>query len=191
MKKSAISIFLILLFSINTFAFINFEKIFYSEFSINYSSIISPDFLENNTTGTFDTPYFSGKAGIDILKWIDIYAGVSFAFFVEQANRQQHYSFIPVYLGLRANIFPDFFLFPSFYFETGRSFSNYHYLKFFKEDNIPWTSDFYNLGFALNWKINDIFTLGLNIERPWLSFYEKNKNEIHIINSGLSFKILY
>ncbi len=182
---------------INTYAFVNSEKIFYSEFSINYSSIISPDFIENNTTGTLDAPYFSGKLGINILKWIDIYAGISFAFFVEQINKQQHYSFLPLYLGAKINMLPDFFICPSLYFETGRAFSNYHFLKYdiinmtLKEDNIPWTADYYNTGIAFNLKLNEIFTLILNIERPWLSFYEKDKNELHIINAGLSFKILY
>ncbi len=197
MYKKGILIFLLIFFINPAFCFFNFEKVFYSEFSVAYSSIISPPFLENNTTGTLDTPYFSGKLGIDILKWVNIYTGLSFAFFVERANKQHHYSFVPLFSGIKANLFPDFVFYPSFYIEYGKSFSNYHYTKFniltmsISEENIPWTGDYYNLGLAINYKVNDIVVLILDIERPSISYYENNKNEIHIFKTGISFKISY
>lgn len=198
MKKNVIFvlIFSVIIFQ-PLFADFDFDDLFYSEFSINYSTIISPSFLENNSTGTLDTPFFTGKAGVNILKLVNIYTGLSFAFFVEQANKQHHYSFVPVYAGIKLNLFSDFVLYPSFYFEAGKSFSNYHFTKInmstmsFSEDNKPWVGDYYNIGFSINWNVNDIFTFSLNIERPWLSYYEEKKNEIHIFNSGISFKILY
>lgn len=196
--KKIFLIFLILITSsgINLFAF-DFNKLFFSEYSISYSSIIAPSFLENNSTGTLDTPYFSGKLGIDIFKWINIYAGISFGFFVEQKNKQNHYSFVPVFGGIKLNLFPDFFIYPSFILEIGKSISNYHGNKFdpvlmtIKEYDIPWTGDYYNFGITANFVLNDIATLVLNIERPWISHYEKDTNEIHIFKSGLGFKILY
>jgi len=196
MKKIFLTISIFIISIINVFAF-NFDKLFFSEYSISYSSIIDPSFLENNSTGTLDTPYFSGKLGIDILKWVDIYAGISFGFFVEQANKQNHYTFVPVFGGIKLNLFPDFFIYPSFLFEMGKSISNYHGNKFdmvsksIKEYDIPWTGDYYNFGISINLILNDIATLVLNIERPGITYYEKDTNEIHIFKSGLGFKILY
>lgn len=192
MKKYYTVILIILLFLFNSYVFSQDEFFdFYSEFSIDYGTIISPAFIENNTTGTYDTPMFSAKAGIDILKWGSIYLGTSFYFFVEQQNKQNHYSFIPIYLGIKANILPDYFIYPSLYFEMGKSISNYHYTYYIEERDIPWTADYYNVGIALNLNINDIVSLNLNIERPWISYYEKDKYEIHIIKSGIGFKILF
>jgi hypothetical protein len=196
MKKIFLTLSIFIISIINVFAF-NFDKLFFSEYSISYSSIIAPSFLENNSTGTLDTPYFSGKLGIDILKWVDIYAGISFGFFVEQANKQNHYTFVPVFGGIKLNLFPDFFIYPSFLFEMGKSISNYHGNKFdmvsksIKEYDIPWTGDYYNFGISINLILNDIATLVLNIERPGITYYEKDTNEIHIFKSGLGFKILY
>lgn len=198
MKKTGIIFLgLIIIFSKTLFAFYDLNKIFYSEFSISYSTVLSPSFIENNSTGTFDTPAFDGRIGVEILQWIDIYAGISFAFFVEQANKQNHYTFIPVFGGLKANLFPKLAFYPSLYLEIGKSISNYHYIIFNpltmsnSEMDIPWTGDYYNIGIAINWKINDIFTIVLDFERPWISYYNKDTNEIHIFKTGFSFKILY
>ncbi len=198
MKKFfVIFLFLTMIFSGALSAFFDLEKMFYSEFSINYSTVLSPSFIENNTTGTLDTPALDGKIGFEIIKWLDVYAGLSFYFFVEQKNKQNHYTFIPVFAGLKVNLFPEFTFYPSLYFETGKSISNYHYTVLniltmsVNEMNIPWTGDYYNIGLAINWKINDIFTLALDFERPWISYYNKDINEIHIFKSGFSFKILY
>ena len=172
------------------------EKLVFSEFGVSYSSLITPRVLENNTTGTYDAPVFDAKVGVNILKWADVYVGGSFQFFIDRPNTQQYYTFYPYFAGIRANIFPDFCVYPDIMFEVGKAFANRHIqyalnpYQTADRDN-TWTADYYSFGFGVNWKISDVSILSLRLERPTYSNLNVSYGELQAVKAGFAWKIFY
>jgi hypothetical protein len=166
------------------------DKLAFTEFGVSYGSVIDPSYISNNTTGVLDTAVFDAKAGVEILKWVDIYAAAAFHLYLERANWQEHYSFFPLAGGARVNIMPEWCVYPVVFGEYGVSFSNLRTLPNpVSEKNYPWIAGYYNFGIGVNWRVEDIATLCLTIERP--SITNNRGAEIHILKAGLAWKILY
>jgi hypothetical protein len=184
MNKKIIIFLLLLFFSIS---FVYADKLFFTEFGLGYASIISPGNIENNTTGTKDTMAIDAKAGINILKWVDIYAAGSFYFFMFNQDWQSHYSFYPIAGGVRINILSENLIYPDLFFEYGVAISNLHTI--FTDS--PWTAQYYNFGISVNLNITDISNISLKIERPTISGKDETQPEIHIIKTSLAWKFYY
>jgi hypothetical protein len=168
------------------------DKIAFTEFGLSYGSVIDPSYISNNNTGVLDTAVFEAKAGVEILKWADVYAGAGFYLYLDAKNLQQHYTFFPLFGGVRVNIFPEWIIFPSISAEYGASFSNRHIITnplIGASDDRPWIARYYNLGIGVSWNITDISILSLIIERPAIS--GNAGGEMHIFKAGLAWKILY
>jgi hypothetical protein len=186
-KISIVFLFLILVFSSGLYA----DKLVFTEVGLSYGKTFSPAAFGNNSTGLFDTALFDAKVGLDFCKWADLYIGGAFDFFVDRGSTQNHYSFFPIFGGVAVNIMPDWVVYPSVIFEYGRAISNHHYLfKGYFKDN-PWLADYYNCGFCVNWNMVDIAVLSFSVERPSISNMAGNGGEIHIIKTGLAWKIFY
>lgn len=176
------------------------DKLIFSEFGVSYASLITTRVLENNTTGSYDTAVFDLKVGVDILKWADIYVGAGFQFFAERPQYpeefSQYYTFYPVYGGIRANICPDFVVYPDIMFEYGKAFANHH-TQFrmnpyqIGDSENTWMADYYSFGFGINWHVTDVSTLSLRIERPTFSNLNVSYGELQVLKAGLAWKILY
>lgn len=165
------------------------DKIVFTEFGLSYGSVIDPANISDNSTGALDTAVFDVKAGAQILKWGNVYAGAAFHFYMDRADWNQHYTFFPLFGGLRANIFPEWAVYPSVSAEFGIAFANHHFMNGPDMDDRPWLASYYNFGIGANWNVTDISILSLTIERPSVS--NLNGGEIHIFKTGLSWKILY
>jgi hypothetical protein len=191
-KKTALVLFLLLAVLSPLMA----DKLVFTEYGVSYASAISPKLMENNTTGTFDTAAFDLKVGVSVLeKWAEIYAGAGFQPFIFASNAQEDYSFIPLFGGIKANICPEWPVYPDIMFEYGRSISNLRsqYMTLLgpmNRDN-SWLADYYSFGIGVNWKIEDMAILALKIERPSYSNLNKSYGEIHIIKAGLTWQIYY
>jgi hypothetical protein len=166
------------------------DKLVFTEFGVSYGNVIDPSYISNNTTGVLDTAVFDAKAGVEILKWADVYAGAGFNLYLDVKNQQQHYTFFPLCGGIRVNIMPDWCVYPSLSAEYGVAFSNRRtLLSPIADHNVPWIAKYYSYGIGVNWKVEDIATLCLTIERPSISNIAGA--EIHILKAGLAWKILY
>lgn len=166
------------------------DKLVFTEFGVSYGSVIDPSYISNNTTGVLDTAVFDAKAGVEILKWVDVYAAAGFHLYLERTNWQQHYTFFPLAGGARVNIMPDWCVYPSVFAEYGAAFSNHRITPNpIIEIDKPWIGSYYNFGIGVNWKVEDMATLCLTIERPSIS--NNAGAEIHILKAGLAWKILY
>jgi len=190
-KKFFIVIVTVLTFAIAAKADETQKKLTFLQFGLDYATVISPEKISNNDTGVYDTPAFNAKAGIDLFKWVDLYAAVSFLFFADSYDTSNHYTFIPIRGGIRVNAFPDIVIYPSLFFEYGKSISNRHTVTktptSMTESDAPWTGDYYNFGFGINWNSTDMTVLTLNIERPAIK--EKESGEIHVLQIGMEWKI--
>ena len=185
--------------AILTFASVLFastDEIIFMEYGMNYSAAISPVDIENNDTGVYDTMAFDAKIGGALSRWVDIYAGGSFFFFDERKNMQQHYTFFPIYIGARVNIFPDAIVYPDFSFEIGKTLSNYHTQVVDKitmvvsDKDASWLGNYYSFGGGLNLNIADIAILSLRVERPSIT-NDLTGAEMHFIKTGFAWKIFY
>ena len=196
-KKTALVLFLFLAVLSPLMA----DKLVFTEYGVSYASAISPKLMENNTTGTFDTVAFDLKVGLSALnKWAEIYAGAGFQPFVFTSNAMENYSFIPLFGGIKANICPEWPVYPDIMFEYGRAISNLRSqynvdygggnIMTFNRDN-AWLADYYSFGIGINWKIEDMAILALKIERPSYSNLNKSYGEIHVIKAGLTWQIYY
>ena len=166
------------------------DKLIFSEFGLSYGSVIDPSYISNNSTGVFDTAVFDAKAGVEILKWADVYAAAGFNLYLERKNWQAHYTFFPLAGGIRVNIMPDWCVYPVVFGEYGVSFSNQRTIVSpLADHNVPWIAKYYNFGIGVNWKVEDMATLCLTLERPSIS--NIMGAEIHILKAGLAWKILY
>jgi hypothetical protein len=183
MKRKIIGVFTAL-FILSTAVFA--DKLVFSEFSLSYGKITGPGSLANNTAGTYDTGIFEARTGLNILKWADVYAGASFNLFIYRQDTQQHYTFFPVYGGIRGNIMPDWAVYPDVFIEYGVSISNLHGLK---GADRPWNGSYYNFGAGVNWNMEDIAVLSLRIERPAVA--GDGSGEFHIFKTGIAWKIFY
>ena len=172
------------------------DKLIFTEFGVAYSSVIMPRAMENNTTGVYDIPAIEAKAGVNILKWADVYVGTGFQLFMDRQNEQQYYTFYPVYGGIRANIFSEWIVFPSVIFEYGAAFANRHTqyvinpIQMGDRDN-TWWSYYYNFGLGINWNLTDISVISLKIERPAYSNLNVSYGELQAFKAGFAFKIFY
>lgn len=189
MKRKIIGVIIaVLMLSTAAFA----DKLVFTEFGLSHGKVFSPARFADNTTGLFDTAVFDARAGVNILKWGDVYLGGAFNFYVDRGNNQQHYTFFPVYGGIRANIMPDWVVFPSVFFEYGKAISNHHWLFMgYKVVDNPWLADYYNFGLCVNWNVADIAILQLRVERPAITSSASLGGEFHIIKTGLAWKIYY
>ncbi len=175
------------------------NRLIFTEFGISYASMIAPPVLENNTTGVFDTASLDVKAGVDILKWADVYAGGGLMFFALRPNSAENYTFYPIYGGIRANIFPDWIVYPGVLFELGKAISSQHLNNelmsqlgpLYSPLDYSWAGTYYNFGFDLNMNVNDIAILSLKIDRPAISSGDTKLGEIQIFRVGLAWKMLY
>lgn len=165
------------------------NKLVFTEFGLSYGNAIDPDGISNNTDGVFDTAVFDAKAGVEILKWGNLYAGCGFHYYQNRADWQQHYTFYPLYGGVRVNIMPEWFIYPSLFAEYGVAFANHHFINAYVMDDQPWTASYYSFGLGIDWKVADIAVLRMTFERP--SFSNNDGAEIHVFKTGLSWKILY
>jgi hypothetical protein len=173
------------------------DKLFFTEFGLNYSTVISPGELENNTTGVYDTAVWDAKVGVNAYDWVNVYGGAAFYLFVNRDDPQMHYTFFPLYLGVRVNVMPDMMVYPDLSVEYGSAIANQRTKQMVaaggtsyevNPDN-PWYSTYYNFGIGANWRINDIAILRFDIERP--TVLDRNNKEIHFFKSGLAWKIFY
>jgi opacity protein-like surface antigen len=136
------------------------DKIAFTEFGISYGSVIDPSYISNNTTGVLDTAVFDAKAGVEILKWADVYAGAGFHLYLVRTNWQEHYTFFPLCGGVRVNIMPDWCVYPVVFGEYGAAFSNRRTIVSpITDHNDTWIAGYYNFGIGVNWKVEDIATL--------------------------------
>lgn len=192
MKKIAIVLFALLAASVSYAG----NEIVFMEYGVNYSSAVSPQEMENNTSGVLDTATFDVKVGGTYLRWADLYAGGSFMFFPNRADMQEHFTFFPIYMGLRANIFPEWLVYPDLFMEYGTAFCNSHTVYFDlaemtqKEKDDSWAGSYWNFGIGANWNINDIAALSLRIERPAVK-NDRTNSENHFFKAGLAWKIFY
>jgi hypothetical protein len=197
MKKRILTLVLIFVIGISlAFADSAADKVVYTDFGLSYGSIVSPSQLENNTSGELDTAVFDAKAGLSFLcRWLDVYAGASFNFYVDRQNFQNYYTFYPVYGGIKVNIMPEMCVYPDIFFEYGKSISDRHtqttnpYTGATVDHDQSYLGGYYNLGLGVNWNVTDISVLSFRIERP--SFEDQDGNEIHAIKTGLAWKIYY
>jgi len=165
-------------------------KIAFTEAGASYCNVIDPSYISNNDTGVFDTASFDAKAGYEPIMWTDIYAGAAFHFYMDRSNWQNFYTFFPLYIGCRVNIFPELIVYPSIFAEYGLAFANHHYVTGpTTERDAAWDASYYNFGIGINWNVTDIATLCLYAERPSLS--NDSGPEIHIFKSGFAWKIFY
>jgi hypothetical protein len=165
------------------------SKLIFTEIGVSYGSVIEPDYIANSSTGVFDTAVFDIKAGVNIFKWADIYAGASFNYFMKSSDWNQNYTFYPLFGGVRANIMPEWCVYPSVALEYGAVIASAHVMAGPDMTEQPWVGTYYNFALAANWEIADIAVLRLSIERP--SVTDKNGSEIHIFKTGLAWKIFY
>lgn len=166
------------------------DKMFFTEAGAAYGNIIDPLYISNNISGVYDTASFDAKIGFEPIKWVDVYGGTSFHYYQERQNWQNYYTFFPVYLGARVNIFPEWCVYPSLFADFGMAFANRHYVTGpTTEKNSAWPASYYNFGLGVNWNVTDIATLCIYIERPSVS--NNAGSEIHIIKSGFAWKIMY
>ncbi len=183
------------------FAPVMAEKFVFTEYGVSYGSMITPRNIENNSTGTYDTALFDAKAGVSICRWAEVYIGGSFQPFIFTANPQENCSFLPVYAGIKANIFPSWPVYPGLMFEYGKAAANIHSqyevvygpnTALFDRDS-SWVADYYNFGFSVNWNVEDIAVLSLRIERPSYSNIStvKGQGEIQVFKAGLAWQIYY
>lgn len=191
MKRTLLfSVVAIMLFSNVVFGEKPCDKIVFTEFGLSYGSVIDPDYISNSTTGVLDTAVFDAKAGVELFKWIDVYIGGAFNFYMVSSNWQSNYTFYPIFGGLRVNIMPEWCVYPSISAEYGFAFASHHLMTApYTFDNKAWLAAYYNFSLGVNWKIEDIAVLCLSIERPAIS--NKYGAEIHIFKTGLAWKILY
>lgn len=177
------------------------EKFIFTEYGVSYASMLSPGNLQNNTTGTYDSGIFDAKVGVSALRWAELYIGGAFSPFIFHEDPQENYSFFPIYGGIRANICPQWIVYPSVMFEYGTAAANLHTRYApdpadestkFGRDN-AWRASYYNFGIGINWNVEDIAVLSLKIERPSYSSIklDKNSSEIHIFKAGLAWQIYY
>jgi hypothetical protein len=194
MKKTTI-ILMISLF-LAAVAAADSEKLIFTEYGVSYASVLTPSIIANNSTGTFDTAAFDIKVGASFLdRWAEAYVGAGFQAFIFTSNSQENYSFFPLYGGIKANICPDWTVYPDIIFEYGRAISNIRsqYMTDMgpmNRDN-AWLADYYSFGAGINWKIEDIAILGLKIERPSYSNLNKSYGEIQVIKAGITWQIYY
>ncbi len=180
----------ILIIALPLYLFASDYRLMYSDYSVAYSTILSPSSLENNTTGTTDSPAFSAALGFNLYEWVNIYAGASFMFFPYFSNMQKHYSFIPVFGGIKLNLFPEFGLYPSVFAELGKAISNYHNVIMMTDVDKPWTADYLNWGFDLNYRLNDIAILVLRIDMPQITGTD-GIEKTSLFRGGLGWKVNY
>jgi opacity protein-like surface antigen len=194
MKKLTIAIAFLFVMSAAVLADVDMN--IFTDYGVSYASVLTPSYIANNSTGTFDTAAFDIKVGASFLdKWAEIYAGAGFQPFIFTSNSQENYSFFPIYGGLKANICPDMTVYPDIIFEYGRAISNIRsqYMTNMgpaNRDN-AWLADYYSFGIGVNWKIEDIAILGLKIERPSYSNLNKSYGEIQVIKAGITWQIYY
>jgi len=189
MKKILAAVVLLILLSVPVSA----EKWVFTEFGLSYGTIISPQSRAIGSYGVFDTPVFDAKVGASIYKWGDIYLGGAYNVFVARQDSNSCAVFAPLYIGARANIFPEWPVFPDVFFETGMTLGSMHMFAadmppFYYKD-ISWNGGYYNFGVGVNLNVADIAVLRLSLERP--AVYDVDKKEIHTIKTGLAWKILY
>lgn len=185
-KLTVLSILLFIAFS----GVIIADKIVFTEVGLAYINLINPDYISNNDTGVFDSAIFDARAGIELMQWVDVYAGAGFTIFLERKNLNNHYTFFPVYAGIRVNIFPKWPIYPFIFTDYGAAISNHHISRAMGfSDDKPWTASYYNYGFGIGWNVTDISILCLYLERP--SFSNPDGAEIHAIKSGFAWKIFY
>jgi hypothetical protein len=191
MKRKITVILAIVLLAMSAQAFA--DKLVFTEFGVSYGKIFSPAKFADNSIGIYDTAVFDAKAGVDFCKWADLYLGGAFDYFADRSNLQQHYTFFPVFGGARVNIMPDWPVYPSLLIEYGRAISNRHLSlqSGYVIIDHPWLADYYNYGVCVNWNVADIALLSFSVERPSISNMSGNGGEIHIIKTGLAWKIFY
>ncbi len=199
MKKHKVLIFTASILFVLAFGAVAAEipKLFYTDYSVSYASLLAPSTLERNDTGAYDTADFSAKLGVDILKWADVYVGGDFIFFVDRPDMQKHYTFFPYYAGIRANLFPEWIVFPGVFAEVGGAVCNRHTNSikppstFPTADDHSWNGTYFNFGFDINLNVTDIAVLALRFERPTISNINTPQDELHIIKAGIAWKVLY
>lgn len=168
---------------------------FFTSFSGNAALVVSPWQLTEENTGIYDTAWWSGSAGWSFYGIADVYGGAGFTVFFDRADKESHYSHIPLFAGLRMNIMPEWPVFPSFYSEAGFSFANRHE-KFFNtltmsydaKDN-PYNAFYYSFGVAVSLRIFEGFSAGLRIGR--LSFALPERGELHAAEAGFEIRAGY
>jgi len=165
-------------------------RLFYTDYSIAYATVISPSQLQNNSTGTTDTVSFSASMGINAYEWINVYGGASFMFFPYASNMQKHISMIPVYGGIKVNIFPEFMFYASVFAEAGAALCNKHDIVMMADKDTPWTGSYFNWGADINYRLNDIAILALRIDMPSVSGTD-GIDAMSLFRLGLGWKVNY
>jgi len=192
------------------------DKLIFTEFGVSYGSIITgtmftkdmpyPGNLVNNNSGTYDSVLFDAKVGASFLRWGQIYIGAGFDPFILRenidmhVNNQENYTFTPVFIGIRANIFPEWPVYPGFMFEYGKAAANLHSqyeviyapgVSAMSDRDNDWAADYYNFGLSVNWNYSDNAVLSFKVERPTFSNIVKSYGEIQILKAGLAWQIYY
>jgi hypothetical protein len=189
MKRKITAVLAILLLAMSAQVFA--DKLVFTEFGLSYGKVFSPASFANNTTGLYDTAVIDAKVGVDICKWADLYIGGAFDYFGGRTNLQNNYTFYPIFGGVKVNIMPEWKVYPSVLLEYGCSISNNYFVTTYATDNRPWVARYYNYGICVNWNVADIAILQLSVERPSISNLANNGGEIHMIKTGLAWKIFY
>lgn len=176
-------------------AFVSASSGFFTSFEGGGAFVANPHNLNDDNTGLYDTARGSAAAGWSFYDWADIYAGAGFAVFFDRADKESHYSFVPLFAGLRANIMPQWIVFPSLFGEAGVSLANRHEKVFdmmsmsYVDTDRPYEAFYYNFGLSVNYRINDKALLGLRVSR--LSFGLPERGELHAVCAGLEVKVMY
>lgn len=188
MKKILAAAVLLILLSVS----VNAQKWVFTEFGLSYGTVTGPHSRAIGNYGVFDTPVFDAKVGASIYQWGDIYLGGAYNVFIARQDSNSCAVFAPLYIGARANIFPQWPVFPDVFFETGITLGSMHIfvpLPAPDYQDISWNSGYYNFGVGVNLNVADIAVLRLSLERP--AFYDVDKKEMHTIKTGLAWKIFY
>lgn len=168
---------------------------FFTSFEGGAAFTVNPHNLSDNNTGVYDTARGGASAGWSFYDWADVYGGAGFAVFFDRIDKESHYSFVPLFAGLRVNIMPGWIVFPSLSAEAGAAFANRHAKVFdmmsmsYVDTDSPYEAFYYNLGLSINYRLNDKALLGLKISR--LSFSLPERGELHAACAGLEVKVLY
>ena len=168
---------------------------FFTSFEGGGAFVAAPHALADNNSGLYDTARGSAYAGWSFYEWADLYAGAGFSVFFDRADRESHYSFVPVFAGLRINIMPEWIVFPSIFTQAGVSYANRHEKIFdmmsmsYIDTDRPYEAFYYDFGCAVNYRLNKMAVLGLRFSRA--SFSLPESGELHAACAGLEVKVMY
>ncbi|MBI4976953.1 MAG: hypothetical protein HZC28_05690 [Spirochaetes bacterium] len=172
------------------------EKIFFTGYALQYETVTAPESMKKNTTNVYDTLCVSAYAGVTILQWVDIYAGVSGSFFFVTNSIQNYYSFIPVYAGLKIRIMPEWAVHPAAFFNAGYGYNNFHASGYRRvgtnmvpyESDTSWNGLYYSFGGEVEWRYVENVMLIARVEYTATRRSNDISDDYRTLRLGLSWK---